>query len=145
MLFPGEVDAIKSVIALAEIYGYGNLIAALKQAWAKKLMRGNKNLDYDHALLATNVEAHPFNFDIETLAANQNTVIVSFASLRGGAMEYAYKMGYDCALNGPNTTNCHLSLFSVRELTQEWERGKADGEAEKRRRSGPETSLKPTL
>ena len=40
----------------------------------------------------------------------------------------AYKMGYDCGLNGANTTNCHFSLFSTAENTAEWERGKRAGE-----------------
>lgn len=30
--------------------------------------------------------------------------------------------------NGPNTTNCSFSIFSCKERTQRWERGKADGE-----------------
>ena len=38
--------------------------------------------------------------------------------------EYAYKMGKDCAKNGANTTNCHFSIFSSRENTDAWERGK---------------------
>jgi len=38
--------------------------------------------------------------------------------------EYAYKMGKDCAKNGANTTNCHFSIFSSKENTEAWERGK---------------------
>ena len=38
--------------------------------------------------------------------------------------EYAFKMGKDCAKNGANTTNCHFSIFSSRENTEAWERGK---------------------
>lgn len=41
----------------------------------------------------------------------------------------AYILGYKCGLNGPNETNCHYSLFGTPELTQAWERGKADAEA----------------
>lgn len=37
----------------------------------------------------------------------------------------AYKQGYDCGVNGANTTNCHFSIFSSKENTREWERGKA--------------------
>jgi hypothetical protein len=42
---------------------------------------------------------------------------------------YAYKMGYDCGKNGANTTNCHFSIFSSKENTKEWERGKKDAGA----------------
>jgi len=43
----------------------------------------------------------------------------------------SYKQGFDCAVNGANTTNCHFTLFSTAENTREWERGKSDGEKEK--------------
>lgn len=39
-----------------------------------------------------------------------------------------YVFGYDCGLKGANTYNCHFSIFSSRERTKEWERGKRDGE-----------------
>ena len=68
MLFPGEVESIKTVLALAEQYGYGNLISHLKRAWAVKLMEGNPLLDYERALLATNVDAYPEEFDIDAIA-----------------------------------------------------------------------------
>ena len=42
--------------------------------------------------------------------------------------EYAYKMGKDCAKNGANTTNCHFSIFSSKENTEAWERGKKEKE-----------------
>lgn len=42
--------------------------------------------------------------------------------------DYAYKMGKDCAKNGANTTNCHFSIFSSRENTEAWERGKNEKE-----------------
>lgn len=38
--------------------------------------------------------------------------------------EYAYKMGKDCAKNGPNVENCHFSIFSSKENADDWERGK---------------------
>lgn len=41
--------------------------------------------------------------------------------------EYAFKMGKDCAKNGANTTNCHFSIFSLKENTEAWERGEKDG------------------
>ena len=36
---------------------------------------------------------------------------------------YAYRMGIDCAKNGPSVKNCHFSIFSSRENADEWERG----------------------
>lgn len=36
-MFPGEPEAIATVIALGEQYGYGNLINRLKEAWSKRL------------------------------------------------------------------------------------------------------------
>lgn len=44
---------------------------------------------------------------------------------------HAYKMGYDCGLNGANTTNCHFGLFSSPESTKQWEEGKRNGENKK--------------
>ena len=43
--------------------------------------------------------------------------------------QYAYDMGYDCGLNGPNKENCHYSIFSKPEYKQAWERGNRDGKA----------------
>lgn len=37
---------------------------------------------------------------------------------------YAYRMGYDCEMNGANKTNCHFSIFSCVENTCAWEAGK---------------------
>ena len=37
--------------------------------------------------------------------------------------EKAFKMGYDCGKNGPNTTKCHFSVFGSIELRKEWEKG----------------------
>lgn len=45
--------------------------------------------------------------------------------------EYAYKMGYDCEINGANTTNCHFSIFSSKENTRAWEEGKKAAAREK--------------
>lgn len=55
------------------------------------------------------------------------------------AESIAEKMGYDAGINGPNTTNCHFSLFRRPELTKAWERGKARGDAA-RSRGDKETS-----
>ena len=38
----------------------------------------------------------------------------------------AYEFGKDCAVNGANTTNCQISIFSAPEFTRAWERGKAE-------------------
>lgn len=42
-----------------------------------------------------------------------------------GALQAAYAAGRDAGINGPNTTNCHFSIFSAPEKTAAWERGKA--------------------
>lgn len=47
-------------------------------------------------------------------------------------MTGAYKAGYDAGMNGPNTTNCHFSIFTTDRNTKEWERGKAAADAERR-------------
>lgn len=36
---PGEQDGINTVISIAEMYGYGNLINRLKEAWSAKLKK----------------------------------------------------------------------------------------------------------
>ena len=55
---PGEADAIKRLLSIAEMYGYGNCIADLKRAWAVSLME-DSGMSYEQALLATNVAAYP--------------------------------------------------------------------------------------
>ena len=40
--------------------------------------------------------------------------------------------GYDCEMNGANTTNCHFSLFGSPERTKAWERGKEAARLTKR-------------
>jgi hypothetical protein len=42
----------------------------------------------------------------------------------------AEAMGYDAAINKPNTTNCHFSCFATKELMKAWERGNKRGKAE---------------
>ena len=41
-----------------------------------------------------------------------------------GNLKKAFEMGYDCGVNGANTTNCHFGLFSSPEMTKAWEEGK---------------------
>lgn len=45
--------------------------------------------------------------------------------------EYAYKMGFDCAVNGANGKNCSFTIFSSSENTKAWENGKRSGEKDK--------------
>ena len=54
-------------------------------------------------------------------------------SVNASSKSEAYKLGFDCGIHGPTTTNCHFSLFKDRASTDEWERGKAAGQAAKRR------------
>ena len=42
----------------------------------------------------------------------------------------AFAAGYDCGINGANTTNCHVSLFARPELMKAWEDGKKAAEKE---------------
>lgn len=67
MLLKGEIDAISTVVVLADDYGYGNLISHLKRAWALKLMAGDSTLTYNQALLATDVPAYPAHWSVEYL------------------------------------------------------------------------------
>jgi hypothetical protein len=50
----------------------------------------------------------------------------------------SYRLGYDCGLNGPNTTNSHFSIFAKKENTAAWEKGKAAGEKDGAKRLGNE-------
>ena len=45
-------------------------------------------------------------------------------------IQEAYEAGRDCAINGANTTNCHIRHFAARELTDAWEKGKAEADKE---------------
>lgn len=42
-----------------------------------------------------------------------------------------YDLGFDCGVNGPNTTNCSFSIFANKEATQAWERGKRAGDTQR--------------
>ena len=44
-----------------------------------------------------------------------------------------YKLGFDCGLNGPNTDNCHFSIFSSPENPKKWEQGKRAGESKRKK------------
>ena len=41
-------------------------------------------------------------------------------------IQTAYDFGKDCALNGPNETNCNFGIFSKPEYTKAWEKGKKE-------------------
>ena len=46
-------------------------------------------------------------------------------------MDFAYKMGFDCAVNGANAINSNFKIFNTPENTKAWEEGKRDGQKEK--------------
>jgi len=62
MLFPGEKEAVAMVLRAGEAYGYGNLIAHLRRAWAINLMT-KYGLSKDAAIDATN--SSPYPLDVE--------------------------------------------------------------------------------
>ena len=64
MLFSGEKEAIQTVLALGAKYGYGNLIAHLRRAWALSL-KNQYGGTYEQHLPATNSDAYPENLGIE--------------------------------------------------------------------------------
>ena len=64
VIFPGEEHAVRTVLAYAEFYGYGNLIAHLRRGWALKLMKGNKRLDYERAMEDTAAAGYAEKFDL---------------------------------------------------------------------------------
>lgn len=45
---------------------------------------------------------------------------------RKALRSWAYTMGMDCGLHGPNGLNCHYTIFATADMTADWERGKAD-------------------
>lgn len=45
--------------------------------------------------------------------------------------DYAYKMGYDCEMNGANLTNCHFTIFSSKANMRAWENGREQSKREK--------------
>jgi hypothetical protein len=58
-IYPGEKEAIETVLMLGEEFGYGNLIAHLRKAWAEMLMEDNLRLLVRHAIEATNSSPYP--------------------------------------------------------------------------------------
>lgn len=43
----------------------------------------------------------------------------------------AYKMGYDCEMNGANLENCHFTIFSSQANKRAWENGREQAKREK--------------
>lgn len=67
ILYPGEREAVATVLAAGKQYGYGNLIAHLKRAWALELLashrkHGVKRASYAGACKAADVDAYPEDF-----------------------------------------------------------------------------------
>ena len=60
MLFPNEKEAIERVLAAGEGYGYGNMIAHLKKAWAEMLIKKYK-IPEKSALQAADSDAYPLD------------------------------------------------------------------------------------
>jgi len=58
---------------------------------------------------------------------------MSDKKMSGGMLD-AYEMGLDAGRNGPNQKNCHFTIFSKREYTDAWEKGKIEGEKEMKRK-----------
>ncbi len=63
MLFQGEKEAIETVLSLGAKYGYGNLIAHLRRAWALSL-KNKYGGAFEQYLPATNSDAYPEKVDV---------------------------------------------------------------------------------
>lgn len=57
-LSPGEQHAVDTVLKAGEMYGYGNMIAHLKKAWAEMLIE-ECGLIGEHALEVADAKAYP--------------------------------------------------------------------------------------
>lgn len=65
MTLPGEKDAVDRAVAIASMYGFGNLIAHLKAAWRDKLMA--EGLSEEAASQAADVSAYPRGYRSEEI------------------------------------------------------------------------------
>lgn len=61
-----EQRAIQHVINLGDVHGFGNLIAHLKTAWARKLM-DEMDMDEFTALCAADVSPYPIAMHIDVV------------------------------------------------------------------------------
>ncbi len=50
--------------------------------------------------------------------------IASNEALKQTTRDEAWRMGRDCALNGPNDENSHFRFFTTPQLTQAWTEGR---------------------
>lgn len=57
--------------------------------------------------------------------------IKSFLSNPADADE-CFQAGFDCGMNGANTTNCAIKYFSSKDKTKKWEEGKKAGDEAKK-------------
>ena len=46
-------------------------------------------------------------------------------------IDFAYEMGFDCAINGANEINSNFKIFNTPENTKSWEEGKHIGQKKK--------------
>jgi len=44
--------------------------------------------------------------------------------------QYAFDMGYDAAVKGADTTNCHFTLFASKTLMEAWTAGNRAGKVD---------------
>lgn len=77
------------------------------------------------------------NFAVESTL---DTMLRKIKNIPGYSEDDAYKAGYDYGYTGiASTTNCHFSFFSSDEKLKSWERGKKEGERDKKNEKEVET------
>ena len=62
ILFRGEREAIRKVLAAGSQYGYGNMIAHLQTEWARMLIR-EYGMSEESARLAAGGDGYPFDWE----------------------------------------------------------------------------------
>ena len=65
LLSTDEVEAVKTVLALADKYGFGNMIGHLKRRWMEKLIE--QGFDKETAKRGADTSAYPLDWTIEAL------------------------------------------------------------------------------
>lgn len=81
MMTPAEKAAIRTVLALGEQYGYGNLIAHLRRAWALRIQQAYPGLSYPEALQQTHAAAYPAAWSVDALAQGDITTATQLVDL----------------------------------------------------------------